>query len=230
MSNSSEQVSASVKDPPVSGVASLRVIKEIKDLILSGSLAPGKRLRQEELATRFGTSRIPIREALRYLESDGWVTLKPNSGAWVAKLDYAECLEVYKIREKLEPLALVESVPLLTDADIAELEQLVERVELARDTEEFLRLDREFHIGGYVEAAMPELVRLIHRYWNRTQQYRRAFTHLVGPHGRWIINYEHRLIMESIKRRDADGAAALLLGHIRRTRLALTEHPELFVH
>lgn len=211
-----------------SGVASQRVIHEIKELILSGDLAPGERIRQEELAVRFGTSRIPIREALRYLESDGWVTLKSNSGAWVMKLDYAECLEVYKIREKIEPLALAESVPLLTDADIQKLEALVERVELARDTEEFLRLDREFHIAGYVEAAMPELVRLVHRYWNRTQQYRRAFTRLVGPQGRWIINYEHRLIMESIKRRDAEAAASLLHGHIRRTRLALADHPELF--
>lgn len=209
-------------------VASQRVIQCIKDLILAGDLAPGERIRQEELALRFGTSRIPIREALRYLESDGWVTLKSNSGAWVAKLDFAECLEVYKIREKIEPLALAESVPLLSEADIANLEALVERIELSRDSEEFLRLDREFHVSSYLAAGMPELLRLTQRYWNRTQQYRRAFTRLVGPHGRWIIYYEHRLIMECIKRRDAAAAATLLHGHIRRTRLALVEHPELF--
>lgn len=212
-------------DQRVSGVASQRVIEQIRELILSGELPPGERILQEDLARRFGMSRIPIREALRFLESDGLVTLKSNSGAWVAKLDYAECIEVYKIREKIEPLALAESVPNLDEEQLAGLESLVERVELARNIEEFLRLDREFHLGSYAAAGMPELVRIIQRYWNRTQQYRRAYTRMIGPQGRWVINHEHRLIMESMKRRDAETAASLLNVHIRRTRLALADHP-----
>lgn len=208
-------------------VASGRVIQQIKDLILSGDLAAGERIRQEELARRFGTSRIPIREAIRYLESDGLVTLKSNSGAWVAKLDQAECLEVYKIRERIEPLAMMESLPNLSDEAVAGLEDLAERIELARSSEEFLRLDREFHLGSYAGANMPELLRLINRYWNRTQHYRRAFTGLIGPQGRWIIHHEHRLMIEAFKRRDAEAAASLVHAHIRRTRLTLTEsvHP-----
>src|SRR5262245_56278227 len=101
---------------------SQRVTNEIRDLILNGELAPGERIRQEALAERFGTSRIPVREALRQLESEGLVSLVPNSGASVAKLDLNECLEIYKIRELLEPLALSESIPYLTDAEIAALE------------------------------------------------------------------------------------------------------------
>lgn len=207
---------------------SQRVTQDIKKLILAGDLAPGSRIRQEELAARFGTSRIPVREALRHLESEGLVTLKPNSGAWVAALDPAECIEVYKIRERLEPLAISESVQHLSSEQIAQLEALVEAMELSRETEEFLRLDREFHVSSYEGAGMPELQTMIQRYWNKTQQYRRAFTRLVGPQGKWIIHYEHRLIMEGIKRRDADECSRLLLGHIRRTRLSLAEHPELF--
>ena len=207
---------------------SQQVTQQIKALILAGDLAPGSRIRQEELALRFGTSRIPVREALRTLENEGLVTLKPNSGAWVAKVDLLECVEIYKIRERIEPLALAESVPNLSDAQLQALEDLVERMELARDMEEFLRLDREFHLRSYDGAAMGELLGLIHRYWNKTQQYRRAFTRLIGPGGRWIINYEHRLIMESIKRRDVEEAASLLHGHIRRTRLELGKHPEVF--
>lgn len=222
---------ANAADGNATGDAALqgqRVRQDIKRLILSGDLAPGSRIRQEELALRFGTSRIPVREALRYLESEGLVTLKPNSGAWVAKLDLGECIEIYKIRERIEPLAIAESVVHLSDAQIERLEKLVEQMELARDTEEFLRLDREFHIDSYAAAAMTELLSLIQRYWNKTQQYRRAFTRLVGPQGKWIINYEHRLIMESIKRRDSEESANLLHGHIRRTRLALAQRPELF--
>lgn len=207
---------------------SQRVTQQIKEQILTGDLRPGSRIRQEELAAQFGTSRIPVREALRYLESEGLVTLKPNSGAWVAKLDLSECVEIYKIREQIEPLALEESVARLGDQQLSDLETLVDRMELSRDTEEFLRLDREFHIGSYMAADMPQLLSLIQRYWNKTQQYRRAFTRLVGPQGKWVINYEHRLIMEGIKRRDGNEASRLLYGHIRRTRLALAQNPQLF--
>ena len=227
-SSSTTDDTADNESPSNLALLSQRVTLDIKNLILSGDLAPGSRIRQEELALRFGTSRIPVREALRYLESEGLVTLKANSGAWVAKLDLADCIEVYKIRERIEPLAISESVPRLDDAQIAKLETLVERMELSRDTDAFLRLDREFHIDSYAGADMPELQGLIRRYWNKTQQYRSAFTRLVGPQGRWLIHYEHRLILEAIKRRDVDGSAALLLGHIRRTRLTLAEHPELF--
>ena len=210
-------------------LASERVTRDIKKLILAGDLPPGSRIRQEELAARFGTSRIPVREALRRLETDGLVTLKPNSGAWVAKLDLRECVEVYKIREQIEPMALAESVLVIDEADIGALELLVERMEATADHEEFLRLDREFHLQSYASAGMPELFGLILRFWNRTQQYRRAFTSLIDMNGRQIINYEHRLILEGIKRRDGDGAGQLLQGHIRRTRLALAQKHELFV-
>jgi DNA-binding GntR family transcriptional regulator len=229
LSRSSSRSKDSGTDSPDNlALLSQRVTLHIKNLILSGELAPGSRIMQEEFAERFGTSRIPVREALRYLESEGLVTLKPNSGAWVAKLDLAECVEVYKIRERIEPLAISESVLRLSDEQIAALEASVERMELSRDIEEFLRLDREFHVSSYAGAGMFELLSLIHRYWNKTQQYRRAFTRLVGPQGKWLINYEHRLIMEAIKRRDGEASATLLYGHIRRTRLALGEHPELF--
>ena len=82
------------------GLIGHRVTDMIRDLILSGELVPGSRISQESLAARFGTSRIPVRDALNRLESDGLVVLKPNSGAWVAKLDLNECIEIYKIRER----------------------------------------------------------------------------------------------------------------------------------
>ena len=205
-----------------------RVTEDIKGLILSGDLPPGSRIRQEELALRFGTSRIPVREALRQLQSEGLVTLKANSGAWVSRLDLNECLEVYKIRERIEPLAIAESVPNLDAGQIAQLEALFERMETAPNSDEFLRLDGEFHAISCSAAGMSELAALIERYWNRTQQYRRAWLRLVGSEGRWLTQCEHRLLLEGIKRRDGEEAANVLHGHIRRTRLALARRPELF--
>lgn len=211
-----------------SNLLSERVTNEIRDLILNGQLAPGERIGQEALAERFGTSRIPVREALRQLESEGLVSLVPNSGASVAKLDLHECLEIYKIRELLEPLALSESIPFLQSHDIQALEDAALAMEETQDSDEFLRLDREFHLSSYRGAKTMRLRALVENYWNTTQHYRRAYVGLIWPQGNWIIFYEHRLLVEAIKRRDIEDAGRILAGHIRRTRLELQRHHEIF--
>ena len=154
--------------------------------------------------------------------------LKPSSGAWVAKVDLAECLEIYMIREHLEPLALAQSVPNIPDATVDMLHQLVEEMAASVDTETFLRLDRTFHLACYRDARMKQLLTIIERFWNTTQHYRRAFTTLLGPERNWIIHSEHRLIVDAIRRRDAEGAAHVLNEHIRRTRFELARHSDLF--
>jgi DNA-binding GntR family transcriptional regulator len=204
-----------------------RVTNSIRDLILSGRLEPGSRIGQEQLAEQFGTSRIPVREALKRLESEGLVSLVPNSGAWVAKLDLNECIEIYKIRERLEPLALSESLARMTGEEIDELARLAGRIEKAADTEEFLRLDRQFHLASYRAANMQVLNGMVERFWNTTQHYRRAFTNLIGADS-WVIHAEHSLMIDAMKRRDCEGAAHVLFEHIRRTRFELERNKEIF--
>ena len=97
---------------------SARIADEIRIAVLRGEMRPGMRIRQELLAAKFGASRIPVREALKQLENEGLVVLAPNRGAWIADVNSEESIEVYKIREVVEPLAILESVPYLTDADI----------------------------------------------------------------------------------------------------------------
>lgn len=209
-------------------VASERIIDALRQAILSGQLKPGSRVRQEELAEQFGISRIPVREALRQLESEGLVILIPNSGAWISKLDRAECIEIYKIRERLEPLALLESCPALSSETLDMIEDLARRIEQDQSPEEFLRLDREFHLMSYEAAGMPQLMQMTHKFWNVTQHYRRAFTQSVGSSGMEIVFQEHRLICEALRRRDGEHAAMLLRGHIRRTRLQLERSEGIF--
>lgn len=215
-------------------VASRRVANALRTSILDGTLRPGARIYQEEIAERFGASRLPVREAFRMLESEGLVTLVPNSGAWVSRLNLKECVEIYKIRERIEPLALSESILRLDDATIARIEALCDEIERGTETpetsdiEHFLRLDREFHLLTYQASGMPSLNTMVERFWNTTQHYRRAYTKLLGTEKRWIINYEHRLLVEAIKRRDAEEAERVLYGHIRRTRKELEQHDDLF--
>ncbi len=205
-----------------------RVTESIRNLILSGALPPGSRIGQETLAARFGVSRIPVRDALSRLESDGLVILKPSSGAWVARLDLAECIEIYKIRERLEPLALSEAVRLISDEDINALAALAEAIAVADNDEEFLRLDREFHLACYRAAGMRQLQSMAERFWNTTQHYRRLFIQTVDRSNSWVIHAEHRLMIDAIRRRDAEGAGNILSEHIRRTRFELERHAEMF--
>lgn len=205
-----------------------RVTSGIRDLILSGDLQPGTRIGQDALAKRFGTSRLPVRDALRQIESEGLVILTPNTSARVAKLELRECEEIYMIRELIEPLALSQSIPNMSDEQIQALEKAVSEIESTRDSDIFLKLDREFHLSSYRAANMPQLVGLVGRFWNTTQHYRRAYTKLVWNQGSWIINSEHRLLMDAIKRRDPIDAGQILRMHIRRTRKELSRHEELF--
>jgi len=221
-------VTAVPADPPA-GAASERIAAHLREAILRGDIAPGERIRQEEVADRLGTSRLPVREALRILEAEGLTEHAANKGARVPRLDPAELDVLYRMRERLEPLALTESLPHLSDADIAGLAGVHERIMADDDLAEFLALDREFHLGSYAGCASEQLAGSVVRLWNSTQPYRRAFMSLPGrPHRREVVDHEHRLILDALARRDADDAERYLAGHIRRTRIELAAHPEVF--
>ena len=209
-------------------VASQRIADQLRERILSGRLAPGTRIIQDELAEELETSRLPVREALRILESRGLVTLRANHGAWVTQMDMRECELSYKIRERLEPLLLAESAPHLTDEDMTELGRLQDRIEETRDVEEFLILDRQLHWATYRHHRADELAAMVARLWDTTQHYRRAFTRLTGKRRSWIIGAEHRLLIEALRDRDQTSAERILELHIRRTRVELSQHPEVF--
>jgi DNA-binding GntR family transcriptional regulator len=210
------------------GAASARVASYLRDLILHDGLLPGDRIRQEEIAERFGTSRLPVREALRMLEADGLVEHEPNKGASVPRLSMHEVDVVYRMRERLEPLALTESVPLLTDDDLAHLEEVQCQIEANDDLDRFLDLDREFHLGTYSGCRIDPLNAMVIRLWNSTQHYRRAYVALGGKARMWVVNAEHRLLLDAVVRRDTTDAERFLEGHIRRTRIELAHHPTVF--
>ncbi|MEV5810017.1 GntR family transcriptional regulator [Streptomyces parvulus] len=212
-----------------SSVASQRIADSLRRRILAGELEPGTRIRQEDVAESLRSSRLPVREALRILSAEGLVTLRPNSGAWVSVMDLAECQATYKLRERVEPLVLSESIPHLTSDDLGQIEELQREIENGPDVDRLLALDRDLHLITYSRCPIDQLLTMVQRFWNTTQHYRRAYARLVDPSGREVIIFEHRLIIEALKRRDAVDAERFLVGHIRRTRLALAQHPELFV-
>jgi DNA-binding GntR family transcriptional regulator len=199
-----------------------KIASEIRSAVLSGEMRPGMRIRQELLAAHFGASRIPVREALKQLENEGLVVLAPNRGAWIADVNSEESIEVYKIREAVEPLAIFESVPNLTDADIDSLDATVRDLESVTTLEDYIQLDREFHLRTYSRARMPQLLAMVERFWNSTQHFRRQFVkETFAKDGLPFSDPQHLLLMDAIRGRDAEAAQVLVRLHIRRTRILI---------
>ena len=208
--------------------SSARIAEQLHAEILAGELPPGFRFRQEELAERFGASRLPVRDALRRLEADGLVTIVANTGAWVSKLNEQECADAYQMRERLEPLLLTMSMPNLEAGVVEQMEKLATQMEASDDVEVFLRLDREFHLLSYGGAPRGMVRELIERLWNTTQHYRRAFAQIQGSKIESTTHMEHRLLVDAMRRGDVEAAERVLADHIRRTRISLEAHPEIF--
>jgi DNA-binding GntR family transcriptional regulator len=215
------------------GAASARVADYLRTAILAGEIRPGEWIRQEEVAERLGSSRLPVREALRILEAEGLTEHERHRGARVPILSMHEVDVVYRMREQLEQLAIAESIPHLSAADVRSLEAVQERIEaLPRGDDgavaDFLQLDREFHLHSYTGCRIEQLTSSVTRLWNSTAHYRRTFVTLSGPGRRWVINAEHRLLLDAVARRDVVDAERFVAGHIRRTRIELSRHPEIF--
>jgi DNA-binding GntR family transcriptional regulator len=208
--------------------ASARVADHLRRAILAGEITPGEWIRQEEIAERLGSSRLPVREALRILAAEGLTEHARHRGARVPSLSMHEVDVVYRMREQLEQLAIAESVPHLTAGDLRALGELQERIEHNTDVGTFLELDREFHLRSYTGCAIEQLTSTVVRLWNSTAHYRREFVTLTGPGRRWVINAEHRLLLDALDRRDVVDAERCIAGHIRRTRIELGKHPEIF--
>jgi DNA-binding GntR family transcriptional regulator len=208
--------------------ASERVAAYLREAILGGHIKPGERLRQEEIAERLGASRLPVREALRMLEAEGLTELETNKSARVPLLGSREVDLLYRMRERLEPLALTESMSRLGEAELHRLGQLQSRIENWPGVAEFLVLDREFHLLSYSRCDMEPLFTTVTRLWNSTQHYRRAYMMLTGAGSHWIVNAEHGLLLDALRRADTTDAGAYIRSHVRRTRVELLRHPEIF--
>jgi DNA-binding GntR family transcriptional regulator len=213
------------------GEALALIVRALRDEILDGRVRPGERIHQQAVAARFGTSRQPVREALRQLQNEGLVVVSPNAGARAARLDAAEFDEVYLLRERLEPFAVARSAPNLSPEQLARLAaeaEAMERYDELRGREaEWLAHDRAFHLGSFAGSGSPRLLAIVESLWNVAEPYRRAYLGL-HPEVVELTLVEHRLLLDALRRGDGEDAGRVLEMHIRRTRLSLAGHPEVF--
>lgn len=193
-----------------------KVTVALRRAIVSGSLKPGEKIVQEEIARQLGVSRMPLREALQVLAKEGLVVLEPRRGAVVAPMSWESVDEAYGLRLMLEPRAIELSVPRLDDADIAAAREILEEMEEAgREGEEerFVDLNRLFH--GRLRAACPwpKLLAFVETLWNGLPAATPAFVDEQIQRDR----DEHRSIFQAARARDGRAAAQAMERHIRRS-------------
>ncbi|MFN8518547.1 MAG: GntR family transcriptional regulator [Chloroflexota bacterium] len=193
------------------------VLETLREAILGGVLPPGTRLRQEELATAFDTSRIPVREALRVLEYEGLVSSEPHRGFTVTSLDADEVEEIYDLRTVLETHAVRLAVPLLTEADLEELGALFQAIQDAPEDDSRLAARERFYQRLYAVTARPRLVGLISRL---RQEVARSLRWLRVPHS----PEHHQAFWEAVQSGDADLAAEQLASHYRKIAALLRRY------
>lgn len=190
------------------------VLGELRRAIVSGELAPGAQVLQDQLAERFGVSRVPLREALKVLEAEGQVIYRPHRGYFVTELSLADLLEVYRIRELLEGEAVRVAVGRLTDDDVERLADAAadcERAGARGDVAAMTQANRRLHLGLVEAAEMPRLARLVRVLWDATDAYRSLY-YAEGVN-RAVVEAEHRAVLEALRRRDAEAVVRLLREH-----------------
>ncbi|MGI9584694.1 MAG: GntR family transcriptional regulator [Acidimicrobiia bacterium] len=190
----------------------------VRRSILNGELAVGSRLVQSELAASLDVSTTPVREALRDLATEGLVQFDPHRGAIVSEISKEELLDIYEIRLILEPIAMRQAVPKLTD----ELMVALRRVHQAmldgpEDSGAWVDRNRVFHMAVYETAASVRLADIIRNLQDASVMYVSAAL-LNDASVRAHANDDHSRILNALEARDADTAVDEIALHLQASR------------
>lgn len=195
------------------------VFEYLRNAILNGTLKPGERLMEINLAEQLGVSRTPVREAIRKLEKEKFVEMIPRKGAYVANLTARDILEVLEIRIVLEGFASKLAAERMTDDDVAELEEILKGFNQALevlDRPEMITRDNEFHSKIYSAAKNNKLVEIVKELHDQFQRFRLIFFNEYDDYN--DLQVWHQNILEAIRKRDGNRAKECAEYHVRSIR------------
>ena len=181
------------------------VYRALRDAIIRCELPPGERLVIDELARRFELSIIPVREALRLLQSEGLVCNVPHVGVTVAPVSRESILEVFTVLEGLELVATRAAAERVGERDLQALGELVARMDDALADgayEHWAELNTRFHLAISERAAMPMLQEMMQRTLDRWDRVRRHYFKGVLVHRADHAQAEHHAILAQLTARD----------------------------
>ena len=200
---------------PIPAHLARSVIEEtLRNAILDWRLPCGTAMRQQELASLFGVSRMPVREALRQLEAQSLLHVVTHKGAVVAPLIEDNSAETYALRMLLESEALRLSIPLLTDADLAQAEACINALESEKDSTEIGRLNRLFHMVLYGKAPNQRLLTLVEHGLNEEERFLRFNLEAMGLGE--TSQEDHRELLSLVAQRKVEESILTLRNHLMR--------------
>lgn len=195
-----------------------KVYNELKQAIINNELAPGEALNERRLADSLGISRTPIREALQWLERDGWVESEPCRGTWVREISGADIDELYQMRLALEPMAAELAASYISEAEREGLKTIVEELNkqpLNIKHQDFVNMDIEFHL--YLAKISGN--RLLYHSLNGLMEMMAMYSiqNMIRKTDPYQVPIgEHIDILMAIVNRDSLGAKAAAKKHITR--------------
>lgn len=199
-----------------------QLVDHLRDEIIRGTFGPGERLLLDDVAARFNVSTMPVREALRDLESEGLVTIYPHRGAVVTELTAEDLQDIYDVRATLEAMATRLAVPRMTKATYQELEQIIEQMDgQLGHVAALVKLNHQFHSTLYAKSGRRHLCELTRSLRYRTQHYLHAYMDDLGSMA--LAQGEHRAILEACQSGNAEKAALLVGEHVAEVGRAIIE-------
>jgi DNA-binding GntR family transcriptional regulator len=203
------------------------IADELRRLIQNGELRPGERLRQVEIAARFGVSTTPVREAFTSLAREGLIRKDDMRGAVVFEPNLMDLTENYEIRGALEPLATVLAIERLTDAQLDDLDALVRQMRVAKRPK-YHALNRSLHAKIYAAAGRPRLVSIIESLRDSSDAYFGMFAQAAAYDRDYQkqVHAEHEEIVAALRERDARAAKTLVATHLEHNFEHLTRRVE----
>nr|WP_206691973.1 GntR family transcriptional regulator [Pseudomonas cyclaminis] len=208
---------------PIPAHLARSVIEEtLRNAILDGRLPCGTAMRQQELASLFGVSRMPVREALRQLEAQSLLHVVTHKGAVVAPLIEDNSAETYELRMLLESEALRLSIPLLTEADIAEADTFICALEQEKDFAEIGRLNRLFHMTLYGKAPNQRLLKLVEHGLNEEERFLRFNLEAMGLGE--TSQEDHRELLNLVAHKHVAESILTLRNHLMRGMEVITTY------
>ncbi|WP_411381664.1 GntR family transcriptional regulator [Pseudomonas sp. MPB26] len=206
---------------PIPAHLARSVIEEtLRNAILDGRLPCGTAMRQQELASLFGVSRMPVREALRQLEAQSLLHVVTHKGAVVAPLIEDNSAETYELRMLLETEALRLSIPLLTEADIIEADAIIDALEQEKDYREIGRLNRLFHMALYGRAPNQRLLKLVEHGLNEEERFLRYNLEAMGLGE--TSQEDHRELLSLVAQKKTAQSILTLRNHLMRGMEVIT--------
>lgn len=204
---------------PVKRTIADQVAELLRHRILTGQLRGGQPIRQEHLAAELGVSRIPLREALKQLAAEGFVTIASHKGAVVAELSVAEVEELFDLRLRLETWLLELAMPTMAAAEIAELEANLKEQRRPDVLPRWGELNWHLHEIMYRPAGRPITLRLLKNIHDKIDRYLRLEVTMRAGRDRGLA--EHEALVTACRKRDLPGALTLLERHIKETKRSL---------